>query len=206
VNDATTGGSDAWDVFFRVSYRIIRAADPLIRGYRRLVPLATVEDLYVVGRTSGLERCTLVTVLTVDGSTYVGHPNGTRAAWVRNLLADGHARLVYRDGHEEVVQAVPLASGPERSAVVRANAGQQPVPANVAYWLARRHIEQVGVYFRVEPEVPDGIGTAASTGHETDPGDHPATEGSGHGLASRTTSQWPSRSANRRRSSAANRS
>jgi len=145
------GGSRFWDTFFRGSYRLVRAADPVIRAVRRAVPIATIEELRVTGRSTGRERAVLVTLLTVDGRTYAGHPNGVRAAWVRNLLTCGDATIVYRDGLRSPVRATLVAGGPERAAVIRSTFAQQPIPANLAYWLARRHIEAVGMYFRLEP-------------------------------------------------------
>ncbi|HLO34669.1 MAG TPA: hypothetical protein VK194_01240, partial [Candidatus Deferrimicrobium sp.] len=44
-----------------------------------------------------------------------------------------------------------LPPGPERDAVIRSTAVQQPFPANVLYRAARRHIAAVGVYHRLEP-------------------------------------------------------
>jgi hypothetical protein len=144
-------GSRSWDRFFRTLYRLIRILDPAIRLVRRLVPIATIEELRVRGRSSGRERRVLVTILSVTGHIYAGHPNGTRAAWVRNVLADGRATIAFRDGRLVDVRASHVAGGPERAAVLRANFRQQPFPANVIYWLARRHIESVGTYFRLEP-------------------------------------------------------
>jgi hypothetical protein len=143
-------GSRFWDRFFRALYRLIRILDPAIRLVRRLVPIATIEELRVQGRSSGRQRRVLVTILSVAGQSYAGHPNGTRAAWVRNLLADGRATIAYRDGRQVEVRTSLVPGGPERAAVLRANYRQQPFPANVIYWLARRHIDVVGMYFRLE--------------------------------------------------------
>ena len=144
-------GSRIWDLFFRVAYRLVRLADPAVRAVRRLVPVATIEELRMVGRATGRQRRVLVTLLTVEGRTYAGHPNGSRAAWVRNLLADGRATLVYRDGRRVQVRASLVAGGPERAAVIRSTFAQQPIPANLVYWLARRHVDAVGMYFRLDP-------------------------------------------------------
>ena len=146
----TRSGSRFWDRFFRVSYRLVRVADPAIRVARRAIPIMTIEELRVVGRTSRCERRVLVTLLSVHGRTYVGHPNGLRARWVANLLASDRATISYRDGRRVPVRAVLVAGGPERAAVIRATFAQQPIPANLFYWLARPHIEAVGMYFRLE--------------------------------------------------------
>ncbi len=147
----TRAGSPFWDRFFRLSYRLVRLLDPAIRAVRRGIPIMTIEDLLVTGRGSGRERGILVTVLAVDGRTYVGHPNGVRAAWVRDVLATGHAAILYRDGRRIPYRATVVAGGRERAAVIRSTFGQQPIPANLFYWLGRRHIEAVGMYFRLEP-------------------------------------------------------
>ena len=147
----TRGGSRWWDLFFRASYRMVRILDPMIRAVRRAVPLATIEEILITGRTTGRERQVLVTLLTVEGRTYVGHPNGARASWIRNLMAAGRATIVYRDGRRTPVRAVLVAGGHERASVIRSTFAQQPIPANLAYWLARRHIDAVGMYFRLEP-------------------------------------------------------
>ncbi|HLA16328.1 MAG TPA: hypothetical protein VJZ72_05455, partial [Candidatus Limnocylindrales bacterium] len=110
----TRGGSRWWDLFFRASYRMVRILDPMIRAVRRAVPLATIEEILITGRTTGRERQVLVTLLTVEGRTYAGHPNGARASWVRNLVAAGQATIVYRDGRRIPVRAVLVAGGHER--------------------------------------------------------------------------------------------
>ncbi len=92
-----------------------------------------------------------MTLLTVNGSWYVGHPNGG-ADWTWNLGdASAPVEVEFADGARLPVRAVRLYGGPEREAVIRATWSQQPFPGNVVYALARRHIRSMGVYFRLNP-------------------------------------------------------
>jgi hypothetical protein len=144
--------SAAWRIVFRVSYRIIRLADPLIRSVVALgwPPLDGIVRISVPGRASGRMRRTLLTLLHVEGAWYVGHPNGS-AAWTRNAEAAGWVEVdpPRADGPRFAVHR--LGPGPERDAVVRATWSQQPFPANLLYRAAARHVAAVGVYFRLEP-------------------------------------------------------
>lgn len=153
-------GSRAWHWIFRASYRLIRWLDPLIRTAWRAAPflLPRTVDLRVIGRRSARERSTLLTLLAVGDRRYVGHPNGP-AHWARNLEAAGAATLVARGGPARPVRAIRLWGGPEREAVIRATWSQQPFPANVVYALARRHVREVGVFFRLLP-----VGDATPSG------------------------------------------
>lgn len=145
------GGGAAWDRYFRVQYRFIRALDPLIRRVLSVVPLADTEELVVIGRRTGMRRPLLVGLLQVDGRLYVGHPNGPRAQWVRNLAVRPDAEVHLRGGESIATVARRLEPGEERSRAIRATWRQHPFPGNVVYWLARRHIEAVGTYFRLDP-------------------------------------------------------
>jgi hypothetical protein len=91
-----------------------------------------------------------VTLLTVEGVPYIGHPNGA-APWTRNVEAAPAIDLVDAAGRAEAYVALPLNEGPEREAVIRATWTQQPFPGNVIYAAARRHVRSVGVYFRLAP-------------------------------------------------------
>ena len=64
--------------------------------------------------------------------------------------AGPHGGLQPAKGAFEVT-ATPLPNGPERDAVIRATAEQQPFPDNLVYRAARRHILSEGRYFRLEP-------------------------------------------------------
>jgi hypothetical protein len=147
----------SWDLWFHAMYRLIRLLDPVLRvAWRRRAPLfGRVVDLRVAGLRSGRERRTLLTLVTVDGRWYVGHPNGG-AAWTRNLAAAGRATVIFGDGSRREVGSVRLFGSPELEAVVRATWWQQPFPGNVVYALARHHVRRVGHYFRLNPLGVDG--------------------------------------------------
>ncbi|MDQ2966291.1 MAG: hypothetical protein M3R57_10630 [Chloroflexota bacterium] len=90
--------------------------------------------------------------MTVDGTTYVGHPNGD-TAWTRNVEAAGSLRVVAADGSARQMRAIRVRRGLEREAVIRATWSQQPFPANLLYSAARGHVHRAGVYYRLEPTV-----------------------------------------------------
>lgn len=143
--------SAAWSAVFRVSYRLIRIMSPLLESWRAngLPGLDGVVELRMVGRRTGRPRWILVTLITVDGQGYVGHPNG-EAAWTRNIEASGSVEVDPSGptGPRYAVHRLP--AGPERDSVVRATWRQQPFPANVLYRAAGRHVAAVGVYYRLE--------------------------------------------------------
>jgi len=114
-----------------------------------------VVDVHVRGYRTGRVRRVFVTLLTVDGAWYVGHPNG-EAAWTRNLAVAGSAHIVFADGTSHRVTAVRLYGGPERDAVIRATWSQQPFPADAVYALARRHVRRVGIYHRLIERTEEG--------------------------------------------------
>jgi len=144
--------STAWAITFRVMYRGLRLLDPLIRSALASGSpgLDGVVRLRYVGRRTGRSRRTLVTILTVDGRWYVGHPNGP-AAWVRNVESAGVVEIEPPGALGSRFGVVTLEPGPERDAVIRATWTQQPFPANLIYRAARRHVAAVGVYHRLEP-------------------------------------------------------
>ena len=139
--------SAAWDRGLRLFFRTTPHA--LMRGIRAISPSNPIEELVVTGRKTGRPRKHQLTLLRVDGSLYVGHPNG-RSHWARNLEATGEGILVCRGKPPLRVRAIPLEPGDERSAAIAA-AGRQPFPAGQVYSAARRHIEAVGAYYRLEP-------------------------------------------------------
>ena len=141
--------SPLWRTVFRVVYRVLRIAEPLIRTWYRAFGLGNVVELRVRSRSSGRPRSVLLGVLRAGGSLYVGHPNG-EAAWTRDLAAAGHAEVVWRTGPAVAIAPVRLPRGDERAAAIGAT-GQHPFPGNLIYRLARRHVVAVGVYFRLEP-------------------------------------------------------
>jgi hypothetical protein len=138
--------SRAWDRFFRVFFKTTPHA--MLRGLRKVLASSPIEELVVVGRKTGRERRHLLTLLDMDGSLYVGHPNG-RSQWARNLEAGGGV-LLRRGSPPTRVRAIPLTTGPERDSAIAA-AGRQPFPAGLIYRSARGHITAVGAYYRLEP-------------------------------------------------------
>jgi hypothetical protein len=141
--------SRAWYRFFRIFFRT--TPHRVMRGVRKVSASSPIEELVVIGRKTGKERHHLLSLLDVDGRLYVGHPNH-RSHWARNLEAGGGTLL--RRGFEPTrVRAIWLDAGPERSAAIAA-AGRQPFPAGQIYSAARRHIEAVGAYYRLEPIEP----------------------------------------------------
>lgn len=159
--------SAAWSIVFRVSYRVIRVVDPLVRsGVANGLPgLAGIVEVRTVGRRTGRPRRILLTLLRVGDARYLGHPNGD-ASWIRNALAAGWVEVdpPARTGPRHRVAR--LEPGAERDAVIRATWAQQPFPANVLYRLARRHVAAVGVYLRLDPVAAgdDGSDAAAQSG------------------------------------------
>ena len=149
--------SALWSAVFRVSYRLVRLVDPLLRSWiaNGMPGLGRTVELRTLGRRTGRPRVVLLTLLTVEGRRYVGHPNG-RSAWTDNVGATGWAELDPPGPGGPRFAAVPLAPGPERDAVIRATWSQQPFPANLLYRAAARHVAAVGVYFRLDPTTRNG--------------------------------------------------
>lgn len=140
----------AWRLVFRVAYALIRVLDPVLRWTWFSVGLGITSRLTIRGRRTGRERSVLVGLIRLDGSWYVGHPNG-EVAWTANLRAAGVARIAPAPGTQIEVSAQPLEAGPERDAVIIAAGEQQPFPANLLYRAARRHTLSEGRYFRLKP-------------------------------------------------------
>jgi hypothetical protein len=148
---ADSTGSSLWRLAFRIAYRLLRIIDPLIRlAWRAGLPgLGSTVDLVVTGRRSGRERRTLLTLLSIDDTWYVGHPNGP-CAWTRNLDTASEAHLQTPNGEASQVVATRITDAAERSRVISLTPALQPFPGNILYGLAQRHIQAVGVYFRLE--------------------------------------------------------
>jgi hypothetical protein len=137
-----------WSRLFPLIFRT--TPHRLMRALRRRTA-SPYEELIVVGRRSGRPRELLVTLATVDGRWYVGHPDGAPTAWVANLEAARGATIVRRDGSAVAVVATPLADGQERDAAIEAAIRIQRFPVSRIYRGARRHILAEGQYFRLEP-------------------------------------------------------
>jgi hypothetical protein len=144
---AATWSSGFWRPVLKVFLETVPR--PLMESVRRRNRHVPIEEFVFVGRRTGQERRLLLNLIEVEGSWYVGHPNGT-SNWVRNLAAAGGCQVIRRD-HEPVrVTATELAVGPERDAVV-ARTGELPAPAGFVYRRAARHIRVVGRFFRLTP-------------------------------------------------------
>lgn len=146
----TARRSTAWRLIFRAAYALIRLIDPILRWLWLSNRLGITSRLTVRGRRTGRERAVLVGLISVDGSWYVGHPNG-EVAWTVNLQEARAARIAPAPEAEIEVAARPLEASAERDAVIVAAGQQQPFPANVLYRAARRHILSDGRYFRLNP-------------------------------------------------------
>jgi hypothetical protein len=144
-------GNPVWRRIWKAGYVVARRWGPLMRLLVALrVPTFDKEivELSLVGRQTGRPRPVLVTLLTVGGRWYVGHPNGT-AGWLANLAAAKSAMLTIPRQAPVRVRSIPLGLGPEREAVIRATASQQPIPIRPIYRAARNHILRAGVYHRL---------------------------------------------------------
>jgi hypothetical protein len=120
-----------------------------MRALRSHVPAVVFEDFVIVGRRSGKQRRLLLSLYDIDGTWYVGHPNGT-SQWVLNLVAAGGCTVTRRDGRAIRVSAVEVVDPEERERVVRTT-GMQPAPAGLIYRGARAHVRAAGRFFRLTP-------------------------------------------------------
>jgi hypothetical protein len=132
-----------------------------MRAMRRRDESVPLEEVVVVGRRTGIERKVLVTMLRTNDRWYIGHPNGDRAQWVRNLKAAGSAIVKLRDGKDIRVTSTLVTDPAERELVVAA-AKKQPFPGGALYRAAGKHVLAGATYFRLEPvESDDGQGHPA---------------------------------------------
>ena len=146
-------GKRRWRIAWRAAYVVARRWGPFVR----LLVLVRVPgfdneivELALVGRRTGRPRPVLITLIRVDGSWYVGHPNGPRP-WLENLAAVDSVVMRLPRQAPVRVRPVVLALGPERDAVIEATGFQQPSPGRWLYRAARGHILEAGIYFRLEP-------------------------------------------------------
>ena len=113
--------------------------------------LGPVQEIRVIGRRTGIERAFFAVVLEEDAASYIGHPNGHRAQWVRNLLCAGSGTVVRPDGSSTSVRATELHPGPERTRVIDAHLTVQRQPFRMLYERAHDHVVAQGTFFRLEP-------------------------------------------------------
>jgi hypothetical protein len=142
-----------WDRTLRIFYWVLTRLSPVIRPWVERFGLGNVVELMVAGRRTGRLRVVLLGLLRVDQEWYLGHPNGT-VNWTRNLDAAGVATLAIP--HQPPIEIRPelLPLGEERRRVIAATWHQHVFPGRVMYWLARRHIFEVGHYYRIERVLP----------------------------------------------------
>jgi hypothetical protein len=123
---------------------------PVMRALHRRGALAPIQEIRVVGRHSGIERSFFAVVAETDHGWVIGHPNGHRAHWVRNLLQAGSGTIVRSGGTTETVRATEL-FGEARTAAIDAHRAAQRQPFRTIYGRGRDHILATGTYFRLDP-------------------------------------------------------
>lgn len=145
--------SRLWNQIWRTFYWIVTRLSPVVRPWVERYGLGNVVELVVRGRRTGRQRVVLLGLLRVDGAWYLGHPNGA-ANWTRNLdAAGGGATLVLpHQPPARTIRAELLPVGDERHRVIASTWHQHVYPGRILYWLARRHILDVGRYYRIELE------------------------------------------------------
>src|SRR4051794_29788569 len=94
----------AWPRALRLMMKT--APGPVMIRLARVSAFFPFCEIVVAGRSTGLERRTVLTLFELDGHWYVGHPNG-HSQWVRNLLAADTALLRRRD-RETRIRAIEL--------------------------------------------------------------------------------------------------
>jgi len=147
-------GSRAWQAVFGIVFRLTpRRLMLALRDQNASSPL---REVLLVGRRTGKQQNVVLSIFEIGGRWYVGHPNGQRAQWVRNMHAARSATVVGRDGRPIQVVCIPLPEGAERDSAIAATR-RQPFPANLLYRAARRHVTAAGDYFRLQPLGSDTI-------------------------------------------------
>jgi hypothetical protein len=150
ISGASGSGSRFWRAAFRFQYRILAVLDPLVRRVWRRRGIGNVVELAVERRGASGSRSRLVGLLSAQGRTYVGHPNGD-VGWTRDLDDAGRGEIRYHNGVTWRFRATRLRAGDEREReqAIRST-GQHPFPGNLVYRLGRRQVRAVGVFFRLE--------------------------------------------------------
>jgi hypothetical protein len=144
-----------WRRAFRLQYRLLAIADPLIRAMWKRYGVGNVLELRVPSRRGTGERSRLVGLLRSGDDLFLGHPSGD-VGWTRDLEAAGSGTLIWPSGLEWEFAATRLAAGAERERAIRST-GQHPFPGNAVYRLGRGHVRRLGVFFRL-----DSIGAATT--------------------------------------------
>jgi hypothetical protein len=145
-------GGRWWRIAWRAAYVVARRWGRVMRLLAAAgVPTFEYQfiELDLVGRRTGRPRPVILTLIRVEDSWYVGHPNGPRS-WLSNLAAAGSVEATVLGMPAVRVRPVALGLGPERDAVIRATAWQQPFGARGWYQAAQAHILRAGIYYRLE--------------------------------------------------------
>ena len=143
------GRSPFWTTVFRLLF--LTTPNRLVGVVRRRLGIGPVEEVVIRGRKAGADRHLFLVVARTDDGWIVGHPNGERAQWVRNLEATGSADAIDRFGASNPVRATLLLPGPDRDAAIDEQARQQVPGPRLLYRLARHHIRAGGAIFRLDP-------------------------------------------------------
>jgi len=143
------GRSPFWTTVFRLLF--LTMPNRLVGAVRHRFGYGPVEEVVIRGRTTGKDRHLFLVVARTDDGWIVGHPNGERAQWVRNLTATGSADVIDRHGAKTPVRATLLLPGPDRGTAIDEHARQQVAGPRTLYRLARKHIRAGGAMFRLEP-------------------------------------------------------
>jgi deazaflavin-dependent oxidoreductase (nitroreductase family) len=145
----------AWAGWWRSWYRLLRLGGGLLTRVAMRPGFGNVVVLTVPGRRSGQARRLPLGLLRVGGAMYLGHPSGD-TAWTLNVRAAAQVRVVSARLAPARYQAILLAPGSERDAVVHATFHQHPFPATLLYRLSADHVFGTGVFFRLQPlDIPD---------------------------------------------------
>lgn len=142
------GRSPFWSTIFRLLF--LTTPNRLVGVVRQSVGFGPVEELVIRGRTTGQDRHVLVVAARAGDGWIVGHPNGERAHWVRNLTVAGSADLIDRRGAKIPVRAALLLPGPDRDAAIETHWRQQEPGHRTLYRLGSRHTTAIGSFFRLE--------------------------------------------------------
>jgi deazaflavin-dependent oxidoreductase (nitroreductase family) len=146
------GRSPFWTAVFRLLF--LTTPDRAVGAIRHRFGFSPVEEVVIRGRKTGQDRHLFLVVARTDDGWIVGHPNGERAQWVRNLSAAGSAEVIDRHGAKTPVRATLLLPGPDRDAAIAEQARQQVLGPRTLYRLARNHIRAGGALFRLQPIAP----------------------------------------------------
>jgi F420H(2)-dependent quinone reductase len=143
------GRSPFWTTVFRLLF--LTTPTRAVGAIRRRLGFGPVEEVVIRGRKTGADRHRFLVVARTDDGWIVGHPNGERAHWVRNLEAAGSADVIDRFGASTPVRATLLLPGPDRDAAIDEQARQQIPGPRLLYRMARDHIRAGGAVFRLDP-------------------------------------------------------